>query len=132
MLTVPCVHITLCEPLPDFADQPEPLHVDCTSLIWKEAQRMAEPQLIPVFMPALVVLLNHAERQKGSPLTEAEVLAIRDNGVCMMMRVEHAIALDEKRGYNDIDPERVWEQWQEARAQLADTEPGAVADGGGQ
>jgi len=81
---------------------------------------MTEPQLIPVFIPGLVVLLHHAERQKGSPLTEQEVLSIRDNGSCMMMRVEHAIALDEKRGYNDIDPERVWEQWQEARNQIAE------------
>lgn len=91
---------------------------------------MAEPKLIPVFMPALVVLLHHAERQKGAPLTEPEVLAIRDQGVCMMLRVEHAIALDEKRGYNDIDPERVWEQWQEARAHPADSEPGTEAGGG--
>lgn len=80
---------------------------------------MAEPKLIPVFIPSLVVLLVNSEREKGSPLTEAEVLAVRDKGVCMMMREEHAIALDEKRGYNDLDPERVWEQWQEARVQLA-------------
>ena len=92
---------------------------------------MDEPQLIPVFMPALVVMLHHFEREKGSPLTEPEVLDIRDKCVCMMMRVEHAIALDEKRGYNDIDPQRVWEQWQEARAQVPDAEPGAAADGGG-
>ncbi len=91
---------------------------------------MAEPLLIPVFMPALVLILRDSEHKKGRPLTEQEVLDIRDKGVCMMMRVEHAIALDEKRGYNDIDPERVWEQWQEARAQLADAEPGAAADGG--
>ncbi|AWM37342.1 hypothetical protein GobsT_46980 [Gemmata obscuriglobus] len=92
---------------------------------------MAEPKLTPVFMPALVVLLVHSEREKGRPLTEAEVLAIRDNGVCMMMREEHAIALDEKRGYNDLDPERVWPQWQEARVQLAQqrpAEPGAAPD----
>ena len=30
---------------------------------------------------------------------------------------EHAIALDEQRGYYDIDPERAWEQWQEVRSQ---------------
>ena len=87
---------------------------------------MAEPQLIPVFIPALVVLLHHLERQKGSPLTEQEVLDIRDKGVCMMMHVERAIALDEKRGYNDLDLERVWEQWQVARTRLPDVE----ADGG--
>ena len=83
---------------------------------------MTEPQLIPVFIPALVVLLHHAERQKGSPLTEPEVLDIRDKGVCMMMKVEHAVVLDEKRGYNDIDPEHAWEHWQVARAQLAEAE----------
>jgi hypothetical protein len=79
---------------------------------------MAEPQLIPVFIPALVAILLNAERKKGSPLTEQEVLDIRDGCVYMMMPVEHAIALDAQRGYNDIDPERAWEQWQEARAQL--------------
>lgn len=89
---------------------------------------MAEPQLIPVFMPALVLLLRDSELKKGSPLTEQEVLDIRNKGTCMMLRVEHAIALDEKRGYNDIDPERVWEQWQEARARLADPEAGTIAD----
>ena len=92
---------------------------------------MAEPQLIPVFMPALVVLLTHDERKKGSPLTEQEVLAIRDRGICMMLRVEHAIHLDKERGYNDLDPARVWEQWQEARAQTPDAEPGAAADPAG-
>lgn len=70
-------------------------------------------------MPALVVLLVHAEKHKGSPLTQQEVLAIRDKGACIMMRQEHAISLAEKRGYDDLDPERVWEQWQEARAQMA-------------
>lgn len=91
---------------------------------------MAEPQLIPVFIPALILLLVDAERRKGSPLTEQEVLDIRDNGVCMMMRVEHAIALDEKRGYNDLDPEQIWEQWREARTQLPQAEPDNSADGG--
>ena len=91
---------------------------------------MAEPQLTPVFMPALILLLVDAERRKGSPLTDQEVRDIRDTGVCKMMRVEHAIALDEKRGYNDLDPERVWEQWREARTKLAQAEPGAAADGG--
>ncbi len=80
---------------------------------------MADSQVIPVFIPALVVLLHDAERRKGTPLTESEVLAIRDRGVCIMMAVERAIALDEKRGYNDLDPERIWEQWQEARQQLS-------------
>jgi hypothetical protein len=76
--------------------------------------------MIPVFVPALVFLLHDAEKQKGSPLTEEEVFEIRDKGPCVMMQVEDAIKLDEQRGYNDLDPEDVWEQWQEARAQLGD------------
>jgi hypothetical protein len=89
---------------------------------------MTEPKLIPVFMPALILLLHHAERLKGELLTESEVLAIRDQGVCIMLRVEHAIALDEKRGYNDLDPDLVWEQWQEARVQLVQSgsDPGSA------
>jgi hypothetical protein len=87
-----------------------------------ERAQMAEPQLIPVFIPALVVLLHNLEQKKGSPLTEQEVIDIRNKGVCMMMPVEQAIALDEKRGYNDIDPEQVCEQWQEARTQFTNTD----------
>lgn len=81
---------------------------------------MSDPQLTPVFMPPLVVLLRHAEQEKGSPLTEQEVLGIRNKAVCMMMRVEHAAMLDERRGYNDLDPQRVWEQWQEVRDRQAE------------
>ena len=81
---------------------------------------MAENRLIPVFIPALVVLLHHAEKTKGEPLTEPEMLEIRDKGACVMVPVEQAIDLDEKRGYNDLHPENVWDQWQAAREKLAD------------
>lgn len=67
--------------------------------------------LIPVFMPALIVLLENARTKKGSPLTKEEVLAIRDNGVCLMMKTSQAIQLDNRRGYSDLDPEKCWEQW---------------------
>lgn len=67
--------------------------------------------LIPVFMPALIVLLENARTKKGSPLTKEEVLAIRDNGVCLMMKTSQAIQLDNRRGYSDLDPEICWEQW---------------------
>lgn len=67
--------------------------------------------LIPVFMPALIVLLENARTKKGSPLTKEEMLAIRDNGVCLMMKTSQAIQLDNRRGYSDLDPENCWEQW---------------------
>ena len=61
----------------------------------------ADGPLIPVPIPALSALLFNLQKQKGSPLTEAEVLEIRDKAVCM----------EEKRGYADIDPQHAWEDW---------------------
>jgi len=74
--------------------------------------------VVPVFMPALALLLRQAEQAKGSPLTRAEVLQTRDKGVCMMLRVSAALELDDKRGFQDIDPEDCWEEWQELRQAL--------------
>jgi hypothetical protein len=70
-----------------------------------------EEPLVPVPIPALGVMLLHLEKAKGSPLIEPEVIAARDKAVCMMMRLSHRTALEEKRGYRDIDPENVWAEW---------------------
>ena len=79
-------------------------------------------QLIPVFVPSLsAVLLNH-EKQKGTPLTEEEVLAIRNKSVVIMLAQCRAALMEESRGYPDIDPEHCWEQWQHLRTQFS--EPG--------
>jgi len=71
--------------------------------------------LIPVFIPPLVQILAMKEREKGAPLTEAEVLEIRDKGVCMMLPLSHATKLAEGRGYDDLDPANVWAEWQVIR-----------------
>ena len=55
-------------------------------------------ELVPVFIPALGPLLIHAEDAKGTPLTQTEVLRIRDAAICMMMTVAVAHKLDESRG----------------------------------
>lgn len=83
---------------------------------------MSEEEVIPVFVPPLVALLARAEQLKGQPLTEAEVVRIRDQGTCMTMSVEHARALAERRGYDDLDPERAWEEWQVVRRQIAESQ----------
>lgn len=89
---------------------------------------MSEEQLIPVFIPALIALLVHAEDSKGEPLSHAEVLNIRDYANVMMMEKTHADALDESRGYDDIDPENCWYDWQMCRRKMGrqpDLDPGA-------
>jgi hypothetical protein len=80
---------------------------------------MAEnSELVPVFIPALAALLLDAEEKKGAPLTENEVLYIRDKGVCMMLEPDRAALLERKRGYHDIDPENCWIEWQAMRREL--------------
>ena len=78
-----------------------------------------EDDLFPVFTPALVALLIHAEELKGSPLTPNQVIAIRDEANCVMMPLAAKAGLDDERGYPDIDPEQCWEEWQVVRAKLA-------------
>ncbi|QDU25181.1 hypothetical protein ETAA8_02430 [Anatilimnocola aggregata] len=87
--------------------------------------------LVPVFMPALVVLLVHAEDKKGTPLTRDEVHAIRDSGACIMMEADDARKMDDSRGYRDIDPENCWHDWQMARRDMGrkpDIDPGPRFD----
>lgn len=79
---------------------------------------MTDEQLCLVFIPALVAVLHHAEQAKGAPLSESEVLEIRDGAVCMAMSFSTALQMEEKRGYPDIVAEDCWAQWQMARAEL--------------
>ncbi len=71
-------------------------------------------------IPSLVATLLNAEKTKGSPLTREEVEAIRDGCPCVMSPISLVAKMAESRGYEDIDPERAWEEWQEARPSLAE------------
>lgn len=82
----------------------------------------ATEELVLVPIPALVALLLRAEQLKGAPLTESEVLRIRDDAACMSMTIEMAQELEKKRGYPDIAPEFAWSQWQVARLELVQSE----------
>jgi hypothetical protein len=75
-------------------------------------------KLVPI--PSLAAILVAAERKKGAPLTKAEVEAIRDKSTVLASPVGSP-AVDDRRGYEDIDPSKCWEQWQLLRARLTDT-----------
>jgi len=72
----------------------------------------------PVFMPALSTLLLKAEDDKGCPLTNEEVINIRDNAVVIMMDAEATENMAKSRDYEDIDPENCWYDWQMLRREL--------------
>ena len=88
---------------------------------------MEEDDLVPVFIPALCAILINAEDKKGDPLTEEEVLEIRDNAAVIMMERLDASKMAESREYEDLDPENCWYDWQMLRRELGrkpDVDPG--------
>ena len=75
-------------------------------------------KLVPIFIPALVAVLLNREQAKGSPLTEDEVIKIRDSAECVMSPLDVIPKMAESRGYDDLDPEDVWNQWVAIRPSL--------------
>jgi hypothetical protein len=78
--------------------------------------------MVTVFLNPLVMLLAGRERQKGSPLTEAEVLEVRDRAACTQMPLSQAerfyASLDAQVPIPRLNPERIWDEWQETRVGL--------------
>jgi hypothetical protein len=81
-----------------------------------------QEDLIIAPVPALVAVLLHLEKSKGAPLTEQEVLHARDHAECIAMPPHAHAAVVEARGYDDIDPERAWEEWLAIRPSLYEGE----------
>ncbi|MCU8059084.1 hypothetical protein L5L78_23350 [Shewanella sp. SM34] len=78
-----------------------------------------EPEeIFLVHMPSLVSVLLNKENEKGSPLTESEVLEITNSSACIAMPLYAKKKVEESRGYLDINPENSWEEWQAARTEL--------------
>ncbi|MFB8003228.1 hypothetical protein [Nocardia sp. NPDC056000] len=81
--------------------------------------------LVPIPIPALMTLLIRREDDKGQALTEDEVLEVRDHAHCMMLPLSAQQAVDQSRGYRDIDPDNVWQEW---CAYKSGQDPFALAD----
>ena len=77
-----------------------------------------EERLMIMPMPSLVSVLLNQEQEKGAPLTEAEVLAIRDTCECTMVPYDIVPQIVEARGYEDIRAEHAWEDWNAIRPTL--------------
>jgi hypothetical protein len=79
---------------------------------------VTDERLVIVAIPPLVTLLLAQEKQKGSPLDEQEVLAIRGKAVCMRVRESVAAQMAKARGYDDITLENTWDDWNATRPAL--------------
>lgn len=82
----------------------------------------SDDDLIITPIPALCLVLMNMEKQKGSPLTEEEVVAARDSAVCMNVSRKVHAAMQKSRGYRDLDLENVWEDWLGFRAWMTQAE----------
>lgn len=74
---------------------------------------------VKVYLNPLHAMLHAAEKSKGSPLSEVEVLQVRDTTVAVDMTPEQAerfyASLDAQVSVHRMNPDRVWEEWQEIR-----------------
>ena len=64
-----------------------------------------------IFVPSLAALLTRARQLNGAALTEDQVLRIRNNSTVIVMDHDAARAVEEQRGYADIDPADAWRGW---------------------
>jgi hypothetical protein len=79
---------------------------------YAEVSRRPLPEgLLLVFVPSLVALLTRAEELKGGALTRDEVLRIRDASNVLVTTPPAARAIEERRGYSDLDAAEPWEGW---------------------
>lgn len=62
-------------------------------------------------VPALVAVLTAKETEVERELVKEEVESIRDSATAIRVPVEVARDMVKERGYLDIDPENVWEEW---------------------
>src|SRR5262249_13750296 len=68
-----------------------------------------------LFMPSLAALLTRAEELKGSPLTQEQVIRVRDAALAVVTPADVAAATVEQRGYAEVDAIRPWESWRALR-----------------
>ncbi len=92
--------------------------MDTTPSVKQVSMAEENEETIIIHIPSLVATLLDAERRKGAPLVESEVLEIRDTAPARAIRPNELPALIERRGYEDIDPETCWAEWCDAREHL--------------
>lgn len=76
------------------------------------ARRVLPDGLALVFMPSLAALLGYAEELTGAPLTQEQVVRVRDAALAVVTQVQAAAAVEQSRGYADVDAAQPWESWQ--------------------
>lgn len=93
------------------ADEPTPLAAGDHGPYAQLAGRPLPAGLVIQYMPALVAMLTRAEQLTGKPLTEEQVLKLRDANPAVVVEAAAAKAAEDGRGYADLDPADAWLGW---------------------
>ena len=87
------------------------LHVGESGEYGELVKRPLPEGLSLVFIPTLAALLTRAQQLNGAALTEDQVLRIRDRSTVVVVHHGDARAVEERRGYVDIDAADAWHSW---------------------
>lgn len=101
---------------------PEGAVGEYASLLRECADASVERGLIPVFVPSLAATLLNADKTGTNPLTERDAIAIRDRCPCIMLAPATAAAMEERRGYADMNPDNCWQEFLQLKDQLNEPE----------
>lgn len=93
------------------ADEPKPLAAGDHGPYAELAARPLPAGLVIQCVPALVAMLTRAEQLTGKPLTEEQVLKLRDASPAVVVEAAMAKAVEDGRGYTDLGPADVWLGW---------------------
>lgn len=81
----------------------------------REASSPASPRLVIVAVPALVDVLEALEAAKGGPLSEAEVIEVRDRAICVRVSPGEAADIIARERFH-IDLATPYADWCRYRA----------------
>lgn len=88
----------------------------------KSNAQPGERPSVRIYLNPLHSMLHAAEKRKGSPLTEDEVIQVRETTVAIDMTKENAerfyASLDAQVQIYRMNPDRIWEEWQEIREHI--------------
>ena len=74
---------------------------------------MKDEKLELLFITSLISLIINEQEKKGRQLTLIELELLRDNATCIALPKSESKQIIESRGYRDINPENLWEEYLE-------------------
>jgi len=73
-----------------------------------------------LFIPPLSIQIEAKEKNAGRDLSREEVEEIRETAPCIEMDKADRNSVYQDRGYSDLNPNNVWQEWLDYKAKNHD------------